>query len=192
MIRTIHKAPGGTYVRVHAGFAAGGLGASRKRVVRLMREDGLAGISRRWRTRTTRVDRGHGAAPDLVERRFRADASDRIWVADITCVPTWTGFVYQAIVLNVFSRKVVGWAMANHLRTELVLSALNLAIRQRRPKEVIHHSEKGAQYTSMAFGKRCHEMGVLTSTGSTGDCFDAAMAEPLRHSGVRVDPTACL
>ena len=98
-------------------------------------------------------------------------------MADITYVPTWTGFVYLAIVLDVFSRKVVAWAMAHHLRTELMLAALNMAIGQRCPKEVIHHSDKGSQYTSLAFGKRCRQMGVLTSTGSAGDCFDNAMAE---------------
>ena len=92
-------------------------------------------------------------------------------------MPTWTGFVFLAIVLDVFSRKVVGWAMANHLRTELVLAALNMAIAQRRPQGVIHHSDKGAQYTSLAFGKRCRETGVVTSTGSAGDCYDNAMAE---------------
>ena len=178
-IRTIHKASRGTYgvPRVHAELAATGLGVSRKRVARLMREAGLAGVSRRRGTRTTRVDRSHGAAPDRVERQFRADAPDRIWVADITYVPTWTGFVYLAMVLDVFSRKVVGWAMAHHLRTELVLAALNMAIGQRRPKEVVHHSDKGSQYTSLAFGKRCRQMGVLTSTGTAGDCFDNAMAE---------------
>ena len=119
-----------------------------------MRESGLAGVSRRRGTRTTRVDRGHRAAPDRVERQFQADAPDRLWVADISYIPTWTGFVFLAIVLDVFSRKVVGWAMANHLRTELVLEALNMAIAQRRPQGVIHHSDKGAQYTSLAFGKR--------------------------------------
>ena len=167
-IRTIHKASRGTYgmPRVHAELVAGGLGVSRKRVARLMRVAGLAGVSRRRGVRTTRVDRSHGAAPDRVERRFRADAPDRLWVADITYVPTWTGFVYLAMVLDVFSRKVVGWAMAHHLRTELVLAALNMAIGQRRPKEVVHHSDKGSQYTSLAFGKRCRQMGVLTSTGS--------------------------
>ena len=163
--------------RVHAELVAGGLGVSRKRVARLMREASLAGVSRRRGVRTTRVDRSHGAAPDRVERRFRADAPDRLWVADITYVPTWTGFVYLAMVLDVFSRKVVGWAMAHHLRTELVLAALNMAIGQRRPKEVVHHSDKGSQYTSLAFGKRCRQMGVLTSTGSAGDCYDNAMAE---------------
>ena len=142
-----------------------------------MRESGLVGVSRRRGTRTTRVDRNHRAAPDRVERQFRADAPDTIWVADVTYVPTWNGFVYLAIVLDVFSRKVVGWAMANHLRTELVLEALNMAIAQRRPDGVIHHSDKGAQYTSLAFGKRCRDRGIVTSTGSAGDCYDNAMAE---------------
>ena len=135
------------------------------------------GFGRRRGTRTTGGDRSQRAAPDRVERQFRADAPNRVWAADITYVPTWTGFVYLAIVLDVFSRKVVGWAMANHLRTELVLGALNMAIGQRRPEAVVHHSDKGAQYTSLALGNRCREMGVLTSTGSAGDCFDNAMAE---------------
>jgi putative transposase len=162
---------------VHAELAAAGVRVSRKRVARLMREEGLAGVSRRRGVRTTRADRRHRAAPDRVERQFRADARDRLWVADITYVPTWTGFMYLAVVLDVFSRKVVGWAMADHLRTELVLAALNMAIGQRHPTEVVHHSDKGSQYTSLAFGKRCREMGVLTSTGSAGDCYDNAMAE---------------
>ena len=114
-----------------------------------------------------------------VERRFRADVRDRIRVADITYVPTWTGFVYLATVLDVFSRKVVGWAMAHRLSTEPALSALNVAIGQRRLKEAIRHSDKGARHTSLAFAKRCHGMGVLTSTGSIGGCFDNAMAESL-------------
>jgi len=142
-----------------------------------MRESGLAGVSRRRGTRTTRQEPGRGAAPDRVERQLTAEAPDRIRVADITYVPTWTGFVYLAIVLDVFSRKVVGWAMANHLRTELVLAALNMAIAQPRPQGVIHHSDKGAQYTSLAFGKRCQESAVVASTGSAGDCYDNAMAE---------------
>ena len=178
-IRTIHEKSGATYgvPRVHVELHRQGCPVSRKRVARLMREAGLAGVSRRRGTRTTRVERSHQAAPDRVERQFQADAPDRLWVSDITYVPTWAGFVYLAIVLDVFSRKVVGWSMANHLRTELVLEALNMAIGQRRPQGVVHHSDKGAQYTSLAFGKRCREMGVLTSTGSAGDCYDNAMAE---------------
>ena len=111
------------------------------------------------------------------ERQFTAETPDRIRVADITYVPTWTGLLYLAIVLDVFSRKGVGWAMANHLRTERVRAALNRAIGQRRPQGVIHHSDKGAQYTSLAFGKRCRETGVVPSTGSAGECYDNAMAE---------------
>ena len=178
-IGAIHEASRGTYgvPRVHAELAARGCRVSRKRVARLMRQTGLAGVSRRRGTRTTRADASHHAAPDRVERQFAADAPDRLWVADITYVPTWAGFVYLAIVLDVFSRRVVGWAMAAHLRTELVVAALNMALGQRRPDAVVHHSDKGSQYTSLAFGKRCREMGVVTSTGSAGDCFDNAMAE---------------
>ena len=179
MIRRIHSDSDGTYgmPRVYAELVEGGCRVGRKRVARLMRESGLVGVSRRRGTRTTRSDRSHRAAPDRVERQFRADAPDRLWVADVTYVPTWNGFVYLAIVLDVFSRKVVGWSMANHLRTELVLEALNMAIAQRRPDGVIHHSDKGAQYTSLAFGKRCRDRGIVTSTGSAGDCYDNAMAE---------------
>ena len=179
MIRRIHNDSDGTYgmPRVHAELVEGGCRVGRKRVARLMRESGLVGVSRRRGTRTTRVDRDHRAAPDRVKRQFRADAPDQLWVADVTYVPTWSGFVYLAIVLDVFSRKVVGWAMANHLRTELVLEALNMAIARRRPQGVIHHSDKGAQYTSLAFGKRCRDKGIVTSTGSAGDCYDNAMAE---------------
>ena len=170
MIRRIHDDCDGTYgmPRVHAELVEGGCRVGRKRVARLMREAGLVGVSRRRGTRTTRVDRNHRAAPDRVERQLRADAPDRLWVADVTYVPTWTGFVYLAIVLDVFSRKVAGWAMANHLRTELVLEALNMAIAQRRRQDVIYHCDKGAQYTSLAFGKRCRDKGIVTSTGDSG------------------------
>ena len=178
-IRTLHEESRGTYgaPRVHAELMAQGCRVSRKRVAPLMREASLAGVSRCRGTRTTRLEPGRRAVPDRVERQFQADAPDRLWVADITYVPTWTGFVYLAIVLDVFSRRVVGWSMAHHLRTELVLGALNMALAQRRPEGVVHHSDSGSQYTSLAFGKRCREMGVLPSTGSAGDCYDNAMAE---------------
>ena len=122
MIRRIPNDSDGTYgmPRVHAQWVQGGCHVGRKRVARLMRESGLVGVSRRRGTRTTRVERNHRAAPDRVERECRGDAPDKLRVADITFVPTWAGFVYLAIVLDVFSRKVVGWAMANQLRTELV------------------------------------------------------------------------
>ena len=114
---------------------------ARKRVARLMRRAGLRGISRRKGTRTTTRDARARAAADLVERDFTADAPDRLWVADITYIPTWAGFLFLAVVLDAFSRRVVGWSMANHLRTRLVLDALDMALWQRRPDGVIHHSD---------------------------------------------------
>ena len=163
--------------RIHAELAADGVRVGRKRVARLMRQMGLAGVSRRKGTRTTRRNAAARPAADLVERRFEADAPDRLWVADITYVPTRTGFVFLAVVVDVFSRRVVGGSMATHLRTELVLDALNMALSRRRPEQVIHHCDQGSQYTSYAFAKRCRERGVVASMGSVGDCHDNAMAE---------------
>jgi putative transposase len=154
-----------------------GIRTSGKRLARLMRERHIHRASRRKGFRTTVRDRDARPAPDLVDRNFSADAPDKLWVADITCVPTWSGFLFLAVVLDVFSRRVVGWAMATHLRTELVLDALEMAIHQRRPRAVIHHSDQGCQYTSIAFGRRCQEAGVRPSMGSVGDCFDNAMCE---------------
>ena len=156
-IRSIHGACRGTYgvPRIHFELLAVGVGVGRKRVARLMREMGLVGVSRRKSTRTTRRGTDARPAPDLVQRTFSAQAPNCLWVADITYVPTWAGFIYLAVVVDVFSRRVVGWSMANHLCTELVLEALNMALCQRRPEEVIHHSDQGTQYTSIAFGKRC-------------------------------------
>ena len=116
-------------------------------------------------------------ALDKVDRRFSAEGPDRLWVADITYVPTWAGFLYLAIVLDVWSRRIVGWAMAHHLKTALVLDALEMALSQRCPESVSHHSDRGCQYTSYAFGKRCREAGVVPSMESTGDAYDNAMAE---------------
>jgi putative transposase len=178
-IAAIHQRSRATYgaPRIHAELAAEGIHVGRKRVARLMANAGLYGVSRRaWITTTVR-DRDARPAPDLVERNFVAAAPNRLWVADITYIPTWAGFLYLAVVLDTFSRRIVGWAMETHLRTELVLQALNLALWQRRPAAVIHHSDQGSQYTSIAFGQRCREAGVRPSMGSVGDCFDNAMAE---------------
>lgn len=174
-IRTIHTASSsGTYgaPRVHAELRAEGRRVGRKRVARLMRAAGLAGVSRRKGVRTTQRRAGARPAPDLVERNFVAEQPNRLWVADITYVPTWAGFLYLAVVLDAFSRRVVGWAMAAHLRSRLVLDALAMALWQRRPDGVIHRSDQGAQYTSLAFGARCREAGVRPSMGSVGDCYD--------------------
>lgn len=143
-----------------------------------MREAGLAGAShRRGGPVTTRRDDEARPAPDLVDRNFTAAAPNRLWVGDITYVPTAAGFVYLAVVLDAFSRRIVGWAMANHLRTELVLDALEMAVGQRQSRDVIHHSDQGSQYTSLAFGSRCREAGVRPSMGSVGDAYDNAMCE---------------
>jgi len=178
-IRAIHEKSRGTYgmPRVHAELKAEGARVGCRRVGRLMRRAGLQGVSRRKGCWTTRRDRDARPAPDLVERKFVADATDRLWVADITFIPTWAGFLFLAVVLDAFSRRIVGWAMANHLRTELVLEALNMAVWQRRPDDVIHHSDQGCQYTSIAFGSRCREAGVRPSMGSVGDAYDNAMCE---------------
>ena len=178
-IRTIHAASRETYgvPRVYRELRDAGIDAGRDRVARLMRRAGLQGVSRRRFVTTTRRDEASRPAPDLVERRFEAVGPNRLWVADITYVPTWAGFLYLAMVLDVFSRKVVGWAMATHLRSELVLDALQMATRQRQPESVIHHSDQGCQYTSIAFGKRCEQLGVRPSMGSVGDAYDNAMAE---------------
>ena len=178
-IQAIHTWSRGTYgaPRIHAELADEGTHVGRKRIARLLRELGLTGVSRRKGARTTRRDRDARPAPDLVERHFAAPRPDALWVADVTYVPTWAGFVYLAVVVDAFSRRVVGWSMATHLRTELVLESLNMALWQRRPENVIHHSDQGCQYTSLAFGKRCRLMGVRPSMGSVGDCYDNAMAE---------------
>lgn len=149
----------------------------RKRVARLMREAGLEGVSRRRKVKTTVRDREAKAAPDLVNRKFQASRPNELWVADITYIPTLAGFLYLAVVLDAFSRRVVGWAMETHLRAELVIEALNMAIRQRGGRGVIHHSDRGSQYTSLAFGTRCRELGIRLSMGSVGDCYDNAMCE---------------
>jgi len=179
-IRAVHAGSRETYgaPRVHAALRAEGERHGRKRVERLMREAGLVGAShRRGGPTTTRRDQEARPAPDLVDRDFAAAGPNRLWVSDITFIPAATGFLYLAIVLDAWSRKVVGWSMANHLRTELVLDALEMALGQRRPRDVIHHSDQGSQYTSLAFGKRCREAGVRPSMGSVGDAYDNAMAE---------------
>jgi len=177
-IHAAHATSHGTYgaPRIHAELTAKGIRIGRKRVARLMSQAGIAGVSRRKFVVTTVKGDGR-QAPDLVERNFTAEAPDRLWVADITYVPTWTGFLYLAVVLDAFSRRIVGWSMATTLATQLVLDALDMALVTRRPKEVIHHSDQGSQYTSIAFGQRCREAGVRPSMGSVGDAYDNAMCE---------------
>lgn len=180
LIHTIHRRSKGAYgaPMIHAELAEEhGHRVGRKRVARLMRAANLRGITLRRFVCTTTREAVISPTADLVERQFAATEPDRLWVADITYVPTWSGFLYLAVVLDVWSRRAVGWAMATYLRTEIVLDALNMALYQRRPQRVIHHSDHGCQYTSYAFGKRCREMGVMPSMGSVGDAYDNALAE---------------
>ncbi len=179
-VRTVHASSRQTYgaPRVHAELRVQGEQHGRKRIARLMREGGLVGAShRRGGPVTTQRDKEARPAPDLVDRDFTAMGPNQLWVADITYVPTMAGFLYLAVVLDAWSRKIVGWSMANHLRAELVLDAMEMAVGQRRPGNVVHHSDQGSQYTSLAFGKRCTEAGVRPSMGSVGDAYDNAMAE---------------
>ena len=161
-IGAIHSESRGTYgaPRIHAELTDEGIHVGRKRVERLMKAASIVGVSRRKAARTTFRDDRVRPACDLVDRNFYADKPNQLWVADITYVPTWAGFLYLAVVLDAFSRRVVGWAMGHNLKTQLVLDAMNMAIAQRRPRDVIHHSDQGSQYTSVAFGLRCKEAGV--------------------------------
>jgi putative transposase len=179
-ISDAHRASDATYgmPRIHAELAEQGVVAGRNRIARLMRLHGLRGVSRRrgWCV-TTRRDKDRQPAPDLVQRQFTATALNQLWVADMTYIPTWAGFGYLAVVLDVISRKVVGWAFGQRQTADLVLAALKMALHTRRPHGVIHHSDQGSQYTSVDFGKRCKLLGVRPSMGSVGDAYDNAMAE---------------
>jgi putative transposase len=164
--------------RVRADLIEMGVTASRKRIARLMRQGGMRGVSRRrGYVVTTERDKRQRPAPDLVNRQFVAQNINELWVADMTYIPSWAGFIYLAVVLDVYSRKVVGWAFGEHMTADLVVAALNMALHTRKPGSVIHHSDQGSQYTSLAFGKRCQEMGVRPSMGTVGDAYDNAMAE---------------
>ncbi len=178
-IEAIHRRSRNTYgrPRIKAELKDVGVSVSNDRLSRLMNERGLQGASRRRGIRTTVRDREARPAPDLVNREFKASSPNKLWVADITYIPTYSGFLFLAVVLDAFSRRIVGWATASNMRTQLVLDALNMAIQRRRPTDVVHHSDQGTQYTSIAFGSRCREAGVRPSMGSVGDCYDNAMCE---------------
>lgn len=166
--------------RVHAELRlAGGVGVGRKRVARLMRELGIQGISRRRsRVRTTTPDKRQPSAPDLVKRRFRASRPDETWVADITYVPTYEGWLFLAAVMDLYSRKIVGWSMRDDLEAPLVVDAISMAISRRRPKPgLVHHSDRGSQYGSLALGRTLRDSQIMASMGSTGDPWDNASAE---------------
>jgi putative transposase len=175
----LHQESRGTYgsPRLHVDLQQAGERVSRKRVARLMKEEGVRGVCRRRQVKTTRRAADGRPAPDLVEREFKADGPNRLWVADITYIPTLAGLVFLAVVLEVWSRRIVGWSMRRNLATEIVLDAIAMALTRRDAKGVIHHSDQGCQYTSLAFGERCRAFGVRPSMGSVGDCYDNAMCE---------------
>ena len=165
--------------RIHAAPRAGGERVSRERVARLMRELGIVGVTRRrFKTGATKRDAKARPAPDLVTRDFSARGPGQLWVAGITQVRTRAGWLYLAVVPGAWSRRIVGWAMETRMPAELVGDALAMAITRRQPKgPVVHHSDQGSRYTSLAFGQRCREAGVTRSMGSVGDAYDNAMCE---------------
>ena len=177
-ICAVHATHRGVYgaPRVHRALRAEGICVGQKRVARLMQALRIVGVCRRRRGRRS-VLADLRPAPDLVNRKFVAQRPNQLWVADITHIPTRTGKIYLAGVLDVWSRKIVGWAIAAHERTTLVAAALKMAVAARRPQRVVHHSDQGTQYTSLAFGQRCVDYGVQISMGSVGDCYDNAMCE---------------
>jgi putative transposase len=179
-IREVHDRSRRTYgyPRVHAELRALGVRCSRKRVARLMSKAGLQGCIRGRRKRTTRRDLYATPAPDLVKRNFAAAAPNKIWTADITYVHTWEGFLYLAFILDLYSRHIVGWSMATHLRTELVVDALEMALWRRNPDVgLIHHTDRGVQYTALSFSKRLEEAGIVASMGRLGSALDNAISE---------------
>ena len=179
-IAEIHDESQGTYgwPRIHAELRHRGVRASRKRVARLMRRAGLSGMVRRRKGRTTIRVPGVATAPDLVRRDFAPTAPNRLWVADLTEIATWEGKLYLAVVVDCYSRRCVGWAMAEHMRAELVVEALEMAIWQRRPDAgLVHHSDRGGQYVSLIFGQTARDAGIAVSMGAKGCALDNAVCE---------------
>lgn len=179
-IREIHSRSRETYgyPRVHAELRSLGVRCGRRRVARLMRVARLRGCMRGKKRRTTRRDPRAARAPDLLRRDFVADRPNRVWLADITYIPTREGFLYLAFILDTHSRRIVGWSMDSHMGTEIVVDALEMAVWRRRPVAgLVHHSDRGVQYTAISFGKRLEEVGIVPSMGRTGTALDNAMAE---------------
>ena len=190
LIGQVHEDSRKTYgsPRVHAELRLEhGVRVGRKRVERLMRRAGLAGQVKRRRGKTTIRVQGVRTAPDLVERDFSPTTVNRLWSADITYIRTWEGWLYLASVMDLYSRRIVGWALADHLRAEIVVDALEMAVARRRPDVgLVHHSDQGSQYTSLVFTRRCRAVGIDVSMGSRGDCFDNAAHESF-HASLKKD-----
>ncbi|MGA5599293.1 IS3 family transposase [Streptomyces thermocarboxydus] len=184
LIGQVHAESGGTYGarRITRALRRRGVDLARCTVERLMRELGLEGVIRGQRRRTTVPEPSAPRPPDLVDRDFTASRPDQLWVADMTYVRTWSGWAYVAFVLDVYSRMIVGWQVANHMRTELPLDALEMALWRRRIKKdsgLIHHSDRRSQYVSIRYTDRLADVGASASVGSVADSYDNAMAEAL-------------
>ena len=181
-IERIHVESRRTYgsPRIHAELRIGlGLPVNLKRVARLMRQAGIQGLYRRRRHGCTVRDPDARPSSDLVNRNFAVTEPNRLWITDITEHPTGEGKIYCAAVMDAYSRLIIGWSIAGHMRTELVTDALGMAIIRRQPEQnrTILHSDHGSQYTSWAFGQRLHAAGLLASMGTVGDCYDNSMME---------------
>jgi putative transposase len=185
-VRRLHAQHRGRYgsPRMHAALRAEGRGVSRGRIERLMRQHGIrAAAARRFRPVTTDSHHGLPVAPNLLEQHFVAAAPNQVWLADITYVPTREGWLYLAMVLDLATRKVVGWAMRDHLRTELVAAALVMATQRQRPGPgLIHHSDRGSQYASGEYRKLLTKAGMKASMSRTGNCYDNAPMESFFHT----------
>jgi putative transposase len=184
VIESVHAESGGTYGarRMTRALKRKGVDVARSTVERLMAELNLEGVIRGQRRRTTICEPSAPRPPDLVDRDFTASRPDELWVADMTYVRTWSGWAYVAFVLDVYSRMIVGWQVANHMRTELPLDALEMALWRRRIKAgsgLIHHSDRGSQYVSIRYTDRLADIGASASVGSVADSYDNAMAEAL-------------
>jgi putative transposase len=180
LIHAIHEESDGTYgsPRIHAELRHRGVRVGRKRVERLMRRHSLSGLVKRRKRRTTVRVPGVRPAPDLVGRDFEPREPNRLWVADLTEVATWEGKLYLAVVLDCFSRRVVGWSMRDDMRAELVVEALEMAVRRRKPEAgLVHHSDQGSQYVSLRFGERCRAAGIRISMGARASALDNAACE---------------
>lgn len=179
-IKEVHQESRGTYgsPRLHAELKAQGFEVGRNRVARIMREQGITGQMPRKFRRTTDSNHTFPVEENILARDFNVDGPDKVWATDITYVRTWEGWLYLAVVIDLFSRKVVGWSMANHLRTELVLDALRMALGRRLPsKDLLHHSDRGSQYASHEYRKALRQHGIVCSMSRRGDCWDNAVVE---------------
>ena len=182
-IRQIHTDTDGTYgaPRIHADLLDDhDIHVGKKRVARLLREEGLQGVSRRGAKRPRRLTAEMPAAPDLVRRKFTAEAPNQLWVADITYIPTWEGWLFLAAVMDIYTKRIVGWSMRDDLKADIVIDALGMAATRRKPVPgLVHHSDRGGQYRSLAFGKTLRDSGIAASMGSRGDAYDNAAAESM-------------